>query len=105
MMFYNRRSVSETQRSQSNASKKGKSLIFLLGVDRFFLKKCRGAKIISQLVDLTNLLCRAELCKCSSGKNSWRQGKMKNALVHHTIVLDFAVNCVYGTISKDLSII
>ena len=30
---------------------------------------------------------------------------MKKAPVHHTIILDSAVNCAYGTISKDVSII
>ena len=30
---------------------------------------------------------------------------MKNALVHHSIILDSAVYCAYGTISKDMSII
>ena len=45
------------------------------------------------------------LCKCPSGKKSWRQRKVQNALVHHTIILDSATNSAYGTISKDMSII
>ena len=30
---------------------------------------------------------------------------MKNAIFHHTIIPDSAVNFAYGTISKDMSII
>ena len=30
---------------------------------------------------------------------------MQNVLVHHTIILDPAINSAYGTISKDMSII
>ena len=30
---------------------------------------------------------------------------MQNALVHHTIIPDSGTNSVYGTISKDMSII
>ena len=36
------------------------------------------------------------------GQESWRQRKMQNALIHHTIVLDSATKFAYG---KDMSII